>query len=212
MVYIQVVFFLFGLVNENYVFFVVVVEIMFLMILGGFDFIGLQDVNRFVGFIFFIFYMVFIFFVFVNVFVFIVNDLFVEVSSDVVKQINEYEVVDYIVYCVKEQIGSYVSLLFKLLYKLSLMDFEWVVVDIEDCVENIVFVVDNLSLEEQCWVNWFKIEKMNEKKEMLICLLLYLNEDFDEDDFVNVILFMVKFLFEYIYEDLICIFWQKNIE
>ena len=200
--YAQAAFLMFGPVNEDYSSFVVAAQTMLSMTLGGFDFIGLQDANRLVGPIFFISYMVLIFLILVNVFVSIVNDSFAEVSSDVAKQTNEHEVVDYIVYCVKEQIGSYVSPPFKPLYKPSLTDFEMAVADIEDRAENIVFAVDNLSLEEQRRANWFKIEKMNEKKEMLIRLLLHSNEDFDEDDFANAIPLMAKFLSEHTQEEL----------
>lgn len=202
MAYTQTAFLIFGPVNEDYSSFVVAAETMLSMTLGGFDFIGLQDANRLVGPIFFISYMVFIFLVLVNVFVSIVNDAFAEVSSDVAKQTNKHEVVDYIVYCVKEQIGSYVSPPFKPLYKPSLTDFDRAVADIEDRAENIVFAVDNLSLEEQRRANWFKVEKMNEKKEMLIRLLLLSNEDFDEDDFANAIPLMAKFLSEHTQEEL----------
>ena len=210
MAYTQAAFLLFGPVNENYSSFVGAAETMLSMTLGGFDFIGLQDANRLVGPIFFISYMVFIFLVLVNVFLSIVNDSFAEVSSDVAKQTNEHEVVDYIVYYVKEQIGGYVGPPFKPLYKPSLTDFERAVADIEDRAENIVFAVDNLSLEEQRRVNWFKIEKMNEKKEMLIRLLLNSNEDFDEDDFANAIPLMAKFLSEHTYEELKHILQKSN--
>ena len=202
MAYTQAAFLTFGPANEHYSSFVVAAETMLSMTLGGFDFIGLQDANRVIGPIFFVSYMVFIFFILVNVFVSIVNDSFAEVVSDVAKQTNEHEVVDYIVYCVKEQIGTYVSPPFKPLYKPSLTDFERAVADIEDRAENIVFAVDNLSLEEQRRENWFKIEKMNEKKEMLIRLLLHSNEDFDEDDFANAIPLMAKFLSEHTQEEL----------
>ena len=202
MAYTQAAFLIFSPVNEDYSSFVVAAETMLSMTLGGFDFIELQDANRLLGPIFFISYMVFIFFVLVNVFVSIVNDSFAEVRSDVAKQTNEHEVVDYIVYCVKEQVGSYVSPPFKPLYKPSLTDFERAVADIEHCAENIVFAVDNSSLEEQRRANWFKIEKMNEKKEMLIRLLLHSDQDFDEDDFANAIPLMAKFLSEHTEEEL----------
>lgn len=200
--YTQAAFLMFGPVNEDYSSFVVAAETMLSMTLGGFDFTGLQNANRLIGPIFFISYMVFIFLILVNVFLSIVNDSFAEVSSDVAKQTNEHEVVDYIVYSVKEQIGRYVSPPFKPLYKPSLTDFERTVADIEDRAEDIVFAVDNLSLEEQRRENWFKIEKMNEKKAMLIRCLLHSNEDFDEDDFANAIPLMVKFLSEHTREEL----------
>lgn len=62
---------------------------------------------------------------------------------------NDYEVFDYIMYCFKEQIGRLVSLLFKLLYKFILINFEKVVVDVEDFVESIMYMLDNISIEEQ---------------------------------------------------------------
>ena len=200
--YTQAAFLMFGPVNEDYSSFVVAAKTMLSMTLGGFDFIGLQNANRLIGPIFFISYMVFIFLILVNVFVSIVNESFAEVSSDVAKQTNEHEVVDYIVYCVKEQTGRYVSPPFKPLYKPTPTDFERAVADIEDRAENIVFAVDNLSLEEQRRANWFKIEKMNEKKAMLIRCLLHSNEDFDEDDFANAIPLMAKFLSEHTEEEL----------
>lgn len=206
----QVAFLVFGPVNEDYASFVVAAETMLSMTLGGFDFIGLQNANRLIGPIFFISYMVFIFLILVNVFVSIVNDAFAEVSSDVAKQTNEHEVLDYIWYCVKEQVGRYVSSPFKPLYKPSLTDFERAVADIEDRAENIVFFVDNINLEEQRQANWLKIEKMNEKKATVIRFVLHSGEDFDEDDFANAIPLMAKFLSEHTQEELQHILQKKR--
>lgn len=200
--YTQAAFLVFGPVNQDYASFIVAAQTMLSMTLGGFDFIGLQNANRLIGPIFFISYMVFIFLILVNVFLSIVNDSFAEVSSDVAKQTNEHEVLDYIWYCVKEQIGKYVNSPFKPLYKPSLTDFERAVADIEDRAENIVFFIDNVNLEEQRQVNWLKIEKKNENKSTLIRYLLHSEEDFDEDDLANAIPLMAKFLSGHSQEDL----------
>ena len=50
-------------------------------------------------------YLVFVFMVLTNVFLSIINDAFVEVSSDVQKQSNEYELFDCVIYGVKDYIG-----------------------------------------------------------------------------------------------------------
>lgn len=214
MAFAQAAFLVFGPVNENYATFVVTSETMLAMTLGGFDFMGLQEANRLLGPIFFIAYMVFIFLILVNVFLSIVNDAFAEVSSDVSKQTNEHEVLDYILYCLKEQIlGRYASSPFKPLYKPSLTDFERAVGDIEESAENIVHAVDNINLEEQRQANWLKIDKTktNEKKTTLIRFMLHLDEDFDEDDFANAIPLMAKFLSEHTQEEMKDIY-QKHRE
>ena len=105
--YTQTAFLAFSSTNEDYATFIVAAETMLTMTLGGFDFLGLQNANRIIGPIFFISYMVFIFLILVNVFLSIVNDSFAEVANDVGKQTNEHEVLDYILYVVKDHIGRY---------------------------------------------------------------------------------------------------------
>ena len=51
-------------------------------------------------------YMVFIFMILTNVFLFVINDAFAEVSSDVPKQSNEHELLDYVIHVVKDYIGK----------------------------------------------------------------------------------------------------------
>lgn len=51
-------------------------------------------------------YMVFIFMILTNVFLSFINDAFAEVSSDVQKQSNEHELLDYVIYVVKDYIGK----------------------------------------------------------------------------------------------------------
>lgn len=209
--YTHTAFLVFGPTNEDYATFVVASETMLSMTLGGFDFLGLQNSNRLIGPIFFISYMIFIFLILVNVFLSIVNDAFAEVSSDVAKQTNEHEVLDYILYCLKEQIGRLVNSPFKPLYKPTLTDFEKAVADIEDYAESIMYTVDNISLEEQRQANWLKIDKVSEKKKTLIRFLLHMDKDFDEDDFANAIPLMARFLSKYSLKQLQDIY-QRNRE
>lgn len=63
------------------------VSCVFLMdiIFGKFILKGMMEVNRIIGLIFFYIYIIFMVFVFINMFLFIINDVFVEVCSDVEK-------------------------------------------------------------------------------------------------------------------------------
>ena len=106
MAYTQAAYLVFGPNNEDYATFIVAAETMLTMTLGGFDFLGLQNANRLLGPMFFISYMVFIFLILVNMFLSIVNDSFAEVANDAEKQTNEHEVLEYIVYVVKDHIGK----------------------------------------------------------------------------------------------------------
>ncbi|XP_022801963.1 polycystic kidney disease protein 1-like 2 [Stylophora pistillata] len=195
--YAQMAFLVFGPTNEDYATFVVASETMLSMTLGGFDFLGIQNSNRLIGPMFFISYMLFMFLILVNVFLSIVNEAFAEVSSNVGNQTNDYEVLDYIMYCLKEQIGRLVSPPFKPLYKPALTNFEKAVVDIEDFAENIMYTLDNISVEEQRQANWLEVDKISDKKKTLFHFLLHQDEDFDEDDIADAIPTMARFLSKY---------------
>lgn len=114
-------------------------------------------------------------------------------------------------YChLGNHIGRIVSSPFKPLYKPTLTDFEKAVVDIENRVEHIEYTVVNISLEEQRQTNWFKVERKNEKKTILIRYLLHSDEEFDEDDFSNAIPLMVKFLSRYTLDELQEIYQKRR--
>ena len=75
-------------------------------ILGKFTLKEMFSANRVIGPIFFYTYTVTMVFVLINMFLSIINDAFAEVRSDVEKQSNEYEIVDFMVHRLKENIGK----------------------------------------------------------------------------------------------------------
>lgn len=64
--------------------------------LGSFDFQGVLETSRILGPIYFLFFFIFVVFVLLNVFVTILNEAFVVVRQDVLRQNNEYEIIDFI--------------------------------------------------------------------------------------------------------------------
>lgn len=68
---------------------------LFRIILGDFDFAGLEAAHRILGPVYFMAYVFFVFFVLINMFLAIINDTYSEVKGDLANQPNEFEMGDY---------------------------------------------------------------------------------------------------------------------
>ncbi|XP_022779645.1 uncharacterized protein LOC111321123 [Stylophora pistillata] len=95
----------FGIENDKFRNFLVVLETQMSIVLGDFDYDEFQSANRLLGPIYFFSFMYFSVFYLLNMFMAIINDTFSEVKSSNDKQKNEYEMVEFIISRFKENLG-----------------------------------------------------------------------------------------------------------
>lgn len=88
---------LYGKMSANYGTFVGSVESLFRFALGDFDFYEMQDIQPFVGPIFFFLYVAVIYIALMGIFLTIIYDSFAEVKENTALQANDYEIVDFMV-------------------------------------------------------------------------------------------------------------------
>ncbi|XP_019634629.1 PREDICTED: polycystic kidney disease protein 1-like 2 [Branchiostoma belcheri] len=81
-------------------------ETIFSMTIGKFDHQELTDIHMVLGPVFFITFMLTVFLVIINISFTIINDSFVEVRSDISKQPNDYEIVDFMANRVKKSLKA----------------------------------------------------------------------------------------------------------
>jgi hypothetical protein len=192
--YVQFAIIVFGPVDEDYSSFAKCLSTMMSLTLGGFDFNSLIANSRVLGPIFFFTYMVYVFMILVNVFLSIINDTLAEVKSDVDKQPNDFEIVDFVMHHIKMVAGVRVGPAIKPLYKPTKTKFAQEVDAIESLAENIEYALGNTIVEDQRQNNWLSFENMTRKKLLLFKAVLRYEEDYDEDDLSNLIPLMEEFL------------------
>ncbi|XP_035693474.1 polycystin-2-like [Branchiostoma floridae] len=81
-------------------------ETIFSMTIGKFDHQELTDIHMVLGPVFFITFMLTVFLVIINISFTIINDSFVEVRSDISKQPNDYEIMDFLAGRVKKNLKA----------------------------------------------------------------------------------------------------------
>ncbi|XP_066267538.1 polycystin-2-like protein 2 [Branchiostoma lanceolatum] len=81
-------------------------ETIFSMTIGKFDHQELTDIHMVLGPVFFITFMLTVFLVIINISFTIINDSFVEVRSDISKQPNDYEIMDFLAGRVKKTLKA----------------------------------------------------------------------------------------------------------
>lgn len=97
------------------------------MVFGNFQYYDLVDVYCIIGLVVFFFFMVIFQFIIMNMFIGILCDSFEEVCVDVVKQLNEYEILEFMINCVKVFLGFFVELLICFEYIWLKSEFEKIV-------------------------------------------------------------------------------------
>ena len=162
----------------------------------------MSQANRIIGPIFFYSYTVSIVFILINMFVTIINDTFTEVRSDVEKQSNDYEIVDFMVHRLKKNIGKTVGHAIHPIYKEPKSDLELKFDKIVDDADNVIHFMRNITFEDFRKTRWFQNEKNTEKKKNLIRLLMEVDWDYYEDELCDSIPVFERFLSERSEEEL----------
>lgn len=171
-------------------------------ILGKFTLKEMMAANRIIGPIFFYTYTVSMVFVLINMFLSIINDAFTEVRSDVEKQSNEYEIVDFMVHRLKENIGRSMGHAIHPVYKEPKSELEVNFDKIADNADNAMHFMRNIAFEDMRKTRWFQMDNCTEKKKNLIRLLMEVEWDYYEEELTDSIPVFERFLNQYSNEDL----------
>lgn len=103
--YAILAFLLFSNENDKFKNFLTTFETQTAIILGDFDYRNLERTNRVLGPFYFFTFMYFCVFYLLNMFVAIINDSFTDVKASNDKQMNEYEMVEFILSKFRESLG-----------------------------------------------------------------------------------------------------------
>ena len=171
-------------------------------LLGKFTLKEMLYANRIIGPIFFCSYTVFMVFILINMFVSIINDAFTEVRSDVEKQSNEYEIVDFMIHRLKENIGKSMGHAIHPVYKEPKSDLELKFDKIVGNADNAIHFMRNIAFEDMRKTRWFQTENCSEKKKNLIRLLMEVDWDFYESELCDSIPVFERFLSQRTEEEL----------
>ena len=171
-------------------------------LLGKFALKEMSQANRIIGPIFFYSYTVSMVFILINMFVTIINDTFTEVRSDVEKQSNDYEIVDFMIHRLKKNIGKTIGHAIHPVYKEPKSDLELKFDKIVDDADNVMHFMRNMTFEDFRKTRWFQNETCTEKKKNLIRLLMEVDWDYYEDELCDSIPVFERFLSERSEEEL----------
>lgn len=171
-------------------------------ILGKFTLKGMMEANRIIGPIFFYTYTISMVFVLINMFLSIINDAFAEVRSDVEKQSNEYEIVDFMIHRLKENIGKSIGHAIHPVYKEPKSELEVNFDKIADNADNAMHFMRNIAFEDMRKTRWFQTENCTDKKKNLIRLLMEVEWDYYEEELCDSIPVFERFLNQYSNEEL----------
>lgn len=171
-------------------------------ILGKFTLKGMVEANRIIGPIFFYTYTVSMVFVLINMFLSIINDAFTEVRSDVEKQSNEYEIVDFMIHRLKENIGKSIGHAIHPVYKEPKSELEVNFDKIADNADNAMHFMRNIAFEDMRKTRWFQTDNCTDKKKNLIRLLMEVEWDYYEEELCDSIPVFERFLNQYSNEEL----------
>ena len=163
-------------------------------LLGKFTLKEMSKANRIIGPIFFYTYTVSMVFILINMFLSIINDAFTEVRSDVEKQSNDYEIVDFMIHRFKENIGKTIGHAIHPVYKEPKTDLELNFDKITDNADNAMHFMRNIAFEDMRKTRWFQEENCSEKKKNLIRLLIEVDWDYYEDELCDSIPVFERFL------------------
>ncbi len=171
-------------------------------ILGKFTLKEMTAANRIIGPIFFYSYTISMVFVLINMFLSIINDAFTDVRSDVEKQSNEFEIVDFMVHRLKENIGKSMGHAIHPVYKEPKSELEVNFDKIADNADNAMHFMRNIAFEDMRKTRWFQTENCTEKKKNLMRLLMEVDWDYYEEELTDSIPVFERFLNQYSNEDL----------
>ena len=132
----------------------------------------------------------------------IINDAFTEVRSDVDKQSNEYEIVDFMIHRLKENIGKTMGHAIHPIYKEPKSELELNFDKIADNADNAMHFMRNIAFEDMRKTRWFQSDNCTEKKKYLMQLLMEVDWDFYESELCDSIPVFERFLNQHSEEDL----------
>ncbi|XP_048575351.1 uncharacterized protein LOC5511746 isoform X2 [Nematostella vectensis] len=151
-------------------------------LLGKFTLKEMSDINRLIGPTFFYIYTLSMIFILINMFMSIINDSFAEVNSDVSKQANDYEIVDFMIHRLKENIGKTMGSGVMPVYKEPKSKLERDFDEIEEHADNIMHYMRNMAFENMRHTRWFDNDTAKEKKKKMFELLMQVDWDYFEDE------------------------------
>ena len=163
-------------------------------LLGKFTLKEMSKANRIIGPIFFYSYTVSMVFILINMFLSIINDAFTEVRSDVEKQSNDYEIVDFMIHRLKENIGKSMGHAIHPVYKESKTELEANFDKIADNADNAMHFMRNIAFEDMRKTRWFQTDNCTEKKKNLMRLLMEVDWDYYEEELCDSIPVFERFL------------------
>ena len=166
-------------------------------ILGKFALKEITEANRLIGPTFFYFYTVTMVFILINMFLSIINESFSEVKSDVNKQSNDYEIVNFMVHRLKENIGKTMGNAIMPIYKEPKSKLEKDCDTIEDHADSIMHYMRNMTFENMRHTRWFEAETSKERKKKMFRMLLEVDWDYFEDELADAIPVFEEFLNKY---------------
>lgn len=171
-------------------------------LLGKFTLKELSTANRILGPIFFYTYTLTMLFALLNIFISIINDAFAEVCSDVEKQSNDYEILDFMVHRLKEVFGRTDGHAVPPVYKERKSKLETNLDKIADDADNATHFMRNIAFEDMRVTRWFQLENCTKKKKNLMRLLMEVDWDYHEDELCDSIPVFERFLEKYSEEEL----------
>ena len=151
-------------------------------LLGKFTLKELSTANRILGPIFFYTYTLTMLFALLNIFISIINDAFAEVYSDVEKQSNDYEILDFMVHRLKEVFGRTDGHAVPPVYRERKSKLETNLDKIADDADNATHFMRNIAFEDMRVTRWFQLENCTKKKKNLMRLLMEVDWDYHEDE------------------------------
>lgn len=166
-------------------------------ILGKFALKEMTDANRIIGPLFFYVYTVTMVFILINMFLSIINESFAEVNSDVSKQSNDYEIVDFMVHRLKENIGKTMGNAIMPIYKEPKSKLEKDFDAIQENADNIMHHMRNLTFENMRHTRWFDATASKEKKKKMFEILMEVDWDYFEDELGDSIPVFEDFMAKY---------------
>lgn len=171
-------------------------------LLGKFTLKELSTANRILGPIFFYTYTLTMLFALLNIFISIINDAFAEVCSDVEKQSNDYEILDFMVHRLKEVFGRTDGHAVPPVYRERKSKLETNLDKIADDADNATHFMRNIAFEDMRVTRWFQLENCTKKKKNLMRLLMEVDWDYHEDELCDSIPVFERFLEKYSEEEL----------
>lgn len=176
--FVQFFYLLFFITIKEYSSFLIACETSLQMLLGRFNFFEMKGASPTLGPLFFLAYVVSVAMILINMFVTILNEGFADVRDDVNKQMNDYEIVDFIMKRLKAWtgLGSVVqpeksdadqdefAIQMTTMDTLAEVSGRNNMEDFPDKVDRLVRYISKMYFPQKEWLEAIAIKKMEEKR------------------------------------------------